>query len=148
MPGYDARAKAGRDVFEHKEDDLGWTIRITSRVAWKSRNAIKTLFAGKLRMKLEQLVFELTARGLPSRDFKFRAQIRDSSSSVVANTNPWNPWNPVHRMTSFCPVDSTIIVVGIEPAALVPSFASAAPSTVTLSPTLTVSFFHPPRTSA
>src|ERR1043166_5009879 len=54
----------------------------------------------------------------------------------------------LHRMTSFCPDDSTIIVVGIEPAALLPSLASAAPSTIALSPIFSVSFFHPPRTSA
>src|SRR6185312_4601795 len=61
---------------------------------------------------------------------------------------PGEPREPRHRMTSFCPVDSTIIVVGIEPAELLPSLASAAPSTVTLSPIFSVSFFQPPRTSA
>jgi four helix bundle protein len=35
--------------------------------------------------ELEQLVFELTATGSVSRDFKFRDQIRDSSSSATRN---------------------------------------------------------------
>jgi hypothetical protein len=51
-------------------------------------------------------------------------------------------------MTNFWPVDNTIDVVCIEPAELLPSRASAAPSTVTLSPIFSVSRFQPPRTSA
>jgi four helix bundle protein len=43
------------------------------------------LVCWQLADELEQLVFELTATGLPSRDFRFRDQIRDSSSSVTRN---------------------------------------------------------------
>jgi four helix bundle protein len=43
------------------------------------------LVCWQLAHELEQLVFELTATGLASRDFKFRDQIRDSSASATRN---------------------------------------------------------------
>ena len=43
------------------------------------------LVCWQLADELEQLVFELTATGPASRDFKFRDQIRDSSSSTTRN---------------------------------------------------------------
>jgi four helix bundle protein len=43
------------------------------------------LVCWQLANDLEQLVFELTAMGSVSRDFKFRDQIRDSSSSATRN---------------------------------------------------------------
>jgi len=43
------------------------------------------LVCWQLADELEQLVFELTATGHSSRDFKFRDQIRDSSSSATRN---------------------------------------------------------------
>src|SRR5215470_1995615 len=43
------------------------------------------LVCWQLADELEQLVFELTATGPSSRDFKFRDQIRDSSSSATRN---------------------------------------------------------------
>src|SRR5258706_9395279 len=98
---------------------------------------------------------DMTVR--PARRGLGRLRVRDRRENHENHENPWNTWNPgnpwnlwilCHRITSFCPVDSTIIVVGIEPAALLPSLASAAPSTVTLSPIFSVSFFQPPRTSA
>src|SRR5213075_1702882 len=49
-----------RDMIAHRYQDL---------VCWQ------------LARDLEQLVFELTATGPVSKDFKFRDQIRDSSSS-------------------------------------------------------------------
>src|ERR1043166_6808563 len=49
---------------------------------------------------------------------------------------------------SFCPLARIMWVVCSDPPALLPSFAAAAASTVTLSPIFTVSRFQPPRTSA
>jgi four helix bundle protein len=43
------------------------------------------LVCWQLANELEHLVFELTATGPVSRDFKFRDQIRDSSSSAARN---------------------------------------------------------------
>jgi four helix bundle protein len=43
------------------------------------------LVCWQLADELEQLVFELTATGPASKDFKFRDQIRDSSSSATRN---------------------------------------------------------------
>jgi four helix bundle protein len=43
------------------------------------------LVCWQLANELEQLVFELTATGPASKDFKFRDQIRDSSSSSTRN---------------------------------------------------------------
>src|ERR1041385_6334819 len=43
------------------------------------------LVCWQLANELEHLVFELTAIGPASRDFKFRDQIRDSSSSAARN---------------------------------------------------------------
>jgi four helix bundle protein len=43
------------------------------------------LVCWQLADELEQLVFELTETGPASRDFKFREQIRDSSSSATRN---------------------------------------------------------------
>ena len=43
------------------------------------------LVCWQLADELEQLVFELTATGPVSKDFKFRDQIRDSSSSSTRN---------------------------------------------------------------
>jgi four helix bundle protein len=43
------------------------------------------LVCWQLADELEQLVFELTATGPASQDFKFRDQIRDSSSSATRN---------------------------------------------------------------
>jgi len=43
------------------------------------------LVCWQLARELELLVFELTATGLVSKDFKFRDQIRDSSSSATRN---------------------------------------------------------------
>ena len=43
------------------------------------------LVCWQLASELEQLVFELTATGPASKDFKFRDQIRDSSSSATRN---------------------------------------------------------------
>src|SRR3954468_22866829 len=43
------------------------------------------LVCWQLANELEQLVFELTATGPAWQDFKFRDQIRDSSSSVTRN---------------------------------------------------------------
>jgi four helix bundle protein len=43
------------------------------------------LICWQLADELEKLVFELTETGPASRDFKFRDQIRDSSSSVTRN---------------------------------------------------------------
>src|SRR5213076_687004 len=48
---------------------------------------------------------------------------------------------------NFCPPARCMNVVCSEPAALLPSFARAAASTVTLSPIFTVSRFQPPRVS-
>src|SRR6185312_13962992 len=55
----------------------------------------------------------------------------------------------LHRVGSFVPFSRSRNVVGIAPAQLFfGSFASAAPSSVILSPIFTLSFFQPPRTSA
>jgi four helix bundle protein len=43
------------------------------------------LICWQLADELEKLVFELTEKGLVSKDFKFRDQIRDSSSSATRN---------------------------------------------------------------
>ena len=43
------------------------------------------LVCWQLADELEKLVFELTATGAAARDFKFRDQIRDSSSSATRN---------------------------------------------------------------
>jgi four helix bundle protein len=43
------------------------------------------LICWQLANELEQLVFEVTATGPASKDFKFRDQIRDSSSSSTRN---------------------------------------------------------------
>jgi four helix bundle protein len=43
------------------------------------------LICWQLANELEQLVFEVTATGPASKDFKFRDQIRDSSSSTTRN---------------------------------------------------------------
>lgn len=43
------------------------------------------LVCWQLASELEQLVFELTANGPASKDFKFRDQMRDSSSSATRN---------------------------------------------------------------
>ena len=53
-----------------------------------------------------------------------------------------------YLITNLWPEASVIEVDCIDPAALLPSLARAAPSTVTLSPIFTVSRFHPPRTRA
>jgi four helix bundle protein len=48
-------------------------------------NRYQDLICWQLADELEQLVFALTAAGPASRDFKFRDQIRDSSSSATRN---------------------------------------------------------------
>src|SRR6266581_5284821 len=53
-----------------------------------------------------------------------------------------------YRIGSFCPLARIMWVVCSDPAALLPSFARAAASTVTLSPIFTVSRFQPPLTRA
>src|SRR6266571_1965591 len=53
-----------------------------------------------------------------------------------------------YRIGNFCSLARIIWVVCSEPAALLPSLARAAASTVTLSPIFTESRFQPPRTSA
>ena len=51
----------------------------------QSARRYQDLVCWQLADELEQLVFELTATGPASKDFKFRDQIRDSSSSVTRN---------------------------------------------------------------
>src|SRR5258706_6202952 len=51
----------------------------------KAAKRYQDLVCWQLADELEQLVLELTATGPVSRDFKFRDQIRDSSSSATRN---------------------------------------------------------------
>jgi four helix bundle protein len=51
----------------------------------KSAQRYQDLVCWQLADELEQLVFALTATGPVSKDFKFRDQIRDSSSSATRN---------------------------------------------------------------
>jgi four helix bundle protein len=51
----------------------------------ESAHRYQDLVCWQLAHELEQLVFELTATGPVSRDFKFSNQIRDSSSSATRN---------------------------------------------------------------
>src|ERR1043166_7878415 len=51
----------------------------------QSAKRYQDLVCWQLADELEQLVFELTAAGPASRDFDFRDEIRDSSSSATRN---------------------------------------------------------------
>ena len=51
----------------------------------RSARRYEDLVCWQLADELEQVVFELTAAGPVSKDFKFRDQIRDSSSSATRN---------------------------------------------------------------
>jgi len=58
-------------------------VLIASRMNVAKR--YQDLICWQLADELEKLVFELTESGPASRDFKFRDQIRDSSSSATRN---------------------------------------------------------------
>ena len=51
----------------------------------RSARRYEDLVCWQLADELEEVVFELTAAGPVSKDFKFRDQIRDSSSSATRN---------------------------------------------------------------
>ena len=58
-----------------------WHGACSELAPWMSRSAIRISFVGNWRTNSNSLVFELTEAGPVSKDFKFRDQIRDSSSS-------------------------------------------------------------------
>jgi len=58
---------------------------VLSGTAMNIARRYQDLVCWQLANELEQLVFELTATGPSSRDFKFRDQIRDSSASATRN---------------------------------------------------------------
>ena len=75
-------------------------------------------------------------------------RIHNAAVALKVVLKPGSRTSGAYLIVSFSPVESTIMVVCIDPPRLLPSFESAAPSTVILSPILTVSFFQPPRIKA